>query len=302
MTKTNSEQYLKHIDERLTAATEQKIHASSERLAESLADVLKNFLGGVSDAEKVRQADLQRAAVYKGSPAYEQSKASADEVYSGTVSSLATASKKAVKSAIAALRESYESGELSTIPEPVMQQLQLFTLLKHPSASQYQHYQRIFQKYPQAQEVLVDKFNYDKDGDPSYVPKYASGATFEPYTPLSDASIQQKLDSLLKSSFALIDGVAEGGSAIESQVAQNVAKAESPTEAIRATCSWEPAETQEFLGTIDRNFAPGESETSPEDEVVEKYEADRAYEAEVKAGQVSPAAQKAAVDYYTVGK
>ena len=297
-----TENYLRDIDERLTAATEQKAHVSSAKLAEGLSEVLKGFLDGVEGAEKVRQADLQRAAVYKGSPAYEQSKASADEVYSGTVSSLATASKKAVKSAIAGLRERYESGELHTVPPEIMQQLQLFSLLKRPSASQYQHYQRIFQKYPQVQEVLVDKYDYDKTSDPSYVPKFGDGATFEPYRPLSDADVQQKLDSLLKSSFGLIDGVAEGDSAIENPIAENVKAAKDPAEAIRATCSWELPATEEFLGTVDRNFAPGESETSPEDKAIEEYAADKTYEAEVKAGQVSPAAQQKAVDFYTVGK
>lgn len=298
-----AENYLQSIDQKLTMSTAEKNHhVPAERLAESLSSILKGFLDGVSDAEKVRQSDLQRAEPFKGSPAYASEEASANETYSGTVSSLATASKKAVKSAIAGLRERYESGELHTVPPEIMQQLQLFSLLKRPSASQYQHYQRIFQKYPQVQEVLVDKYDYDKTSDPSYVPKFGDGATFEPYRPLSDADVQQKLDSLLKSSFGLIDGVAEGDSAIENPIAENVKAAKDPAEAIRATCSWELPETEEFLGTVDRNFAPGESEKTPEDEVVEKYEADRAYEAEVEAGKADPADLEKAVDYYTVGK
>ena len=299
MTKTNSEQYLKHIDERLTAATEQKIHASSERLAESLAGILKSFLDGVEGAEAVRQNDLKRIAQCKGSPAYASEEASANETYSGTVCHLASASKAAVKSAVRALRERFESGALQTIPPEVMQQLQLFNMLKHPTASQYEHYQRIFQKYPQVQEVLVNKYNFDQNSDPSYVPKFESGAVFEPYTPLSDASVQQKLDSLLRSSYSLVDATVEGNSAIESQIAKNVKNAKDPVETIRATCSWGTPETQEFLGTVDRNFAPGESETSPEDKAILQYEADKTYEAEVKAGQVSPAAQQKALDYYT---
>ena len=295
-----AENYLQSIDQKLTRATAEKDHhVPAERLAEGLSEVLKGFLDGVEGAEKVRQADLQRAEPFKGSPAYEQSKASADEVYSGTVYSLAEASKKAVKSAVRALRERYESGALSTIPEPVMQQLQLFNMLKHPAASQYAHYQRIFSKYPQVQEVLVNKYNFDQNSDPSYVPKFESGAVFEPYTPLSDASVQQKLDSLLRSSYSLVDATVEGNSAIESQIAKNVKNAKDPVETIRATCSWGTPETQEFLGTVDRNFAPGESETSPEDAAVEAYENDRAYTAEVKAGQADPAIQQKALDYYT---
>jgi hypothetical protein len=295
-----AENYLQSIDQKLTRATAEKDHhVPAERLAEGLSEVLKGFLDGVEGAEKVRQADLQRAEPFKGSPAYEQSKASADEVYSGTVYSLAEASKKAVKSAVRALRERYESGALSTIPEPVMQQLQLFNMLKHPAASQYQHFERIFRKYPQVQEVLVNKYNFDQNSDPSYVPKFESGAVFEPYTPLSDASVQQKLDSLLRSSYSLVDATVEGNSAIESQIAKNVKNAKDPVETIRATCSWGTPETQEFLGTVDRNFAPGESETSPEDAAVEAYENDRAYTAEVKAGQADPAIQQKALDYYT---
>ena len=294
-----TENYLRDIDERLTAATEQKAHVSSAKLAEGLSEVLKGFLEGVSGAKSVRQADLQRAEPFKGSPAYEQSKASANEVYGRSIASLAEASKAAIKSAVRALRERYESGELHTIPEPVMQQLQLFNMLKHPTASQYEHYQRIFQKYPQVQEILVNRYNFDKDSDPSYVPKYGSGAVFEPYRPLSDAVVQSKLDALLKSSFALIDSVSEGDGTTENPIAENVAKAESPAEAIRATCSWEPAEVKQFLGTIDRNFAPGESETGPEDKAISQYEADKTYEAEVKAGQADPAIQQKALDYYT---
>ena len=295
-----TENYLRDIDQKLTRATVEKgHHVPAERLAEGISEVLKGFLDGVEGAEKVRQADLQRAAVYKGSPAYEQSKASADEVYSRSVEGLAEASKAAVKSAVRALRERYQSGELSTIPEPVMQQLQIFNMLKHPTASQYARYQRIFSKYPQAQEVLVNKYDFDKASDPSYVPKYGSGATFEPYRPLSDASVQQKLSALLKSSFGLIDGVAEGGSAIETQIAENVKNAKDPVEVISAVNSWETPETQEFLGTVDRNFAPGESETSPEDAAIEEYAADMEYAATVKAGQADPAIQQKALDYYT---
>ena len=295
-----AENYLQSIDQKLTRATAEKDHhVPAERLAESLAGVLKSFLAGVEGAEAVRQNDLKRIAQFKGSPAYASEEKSANETYSGTVYSLAEASKKAVKSAVRALRERYESGELQEIPEPVMQQLQLFNMLKHPAASQYQHFERIFRKYPQVQEVLVNKYNFDKDSDPSYVPKFESGAVFEPYTPLSDASVQQKLSALLKSSFGLIDGVAEGGSAIETQIAENVKNAKDPVEVISAVNSWETPETQEFLGTVDRNFAPGESETSPEDKAIEEYAADKTYEAEVKAGQVSPAAQQKALDYYT---
>ena len=295
-----AENYLQSIDQKLTRATAEKDHhIPAERLAESLAGVLKSFLAGVEGAEAVRQNDLKRIAQFKGSPAYASEEKSANETYSGTVYSLAEASKAAIKSAVRALRERYESGELQEIPEPVMQQLQLFNMLKHPSGSQYAHYQRIFSKYPQAQEVLVNKYDFDKASDPSYVPKYGSGATFEPYTPLSDASVQQKLSALLKSSFGLIDGVAEGGSAIETQIAENVKNAKDPVEVISAVNSWETPETQEFLGTVDRNFAPGESETSPEDKAIEEYAADKTYEAEVKAGQVSPAAQQKALDYYT---
>ena len=295
-----AENYLQSIDQKLTRATAEKDHhVPAERLAEGLSEVLKGFLDGVEGAEKVRQADLQRAEPFKGSPAYEQSKASADEVYSGTVYSLAEASKKAVKSAVRALRERYQSGELQEIPEPVMQQLQLFNMLKHPAASQYQHFERIFRKYPQVQEVLVNKYNFDQNSDPSYVPKFESGAVFTPYQPLSDADVQQKLDSLLRSSYSLVDATVEGNSAIESQIAKNVKNAKDPVETIRATCSWGTPETQEFLGTVDRNFAPGESETSPEDAAVEAYENDRAYTAEVKAGQADPAIQQKALDYYT---
>ncbi len=295
-----AENYLQSIDQKLTRATAEKDHhIPAERLAESLAGVLKSFLAGVEGAEAVRQNDLKRIAQFKGSPAYASEEASANETYSGTVYSLASASKKAVKDAVRALRERYESGELREIPEPVMQQLQLFNMLKHPAASQYAHYQRIFSKYPQAQEVLVNKYDFDKASDPSYVPKYGSGATFEPYRPLSDASVQQKLDSLLRSSYSLVDATVEGNSAIESQIAKNVKNAKDPVETIRATCSWGTPETQEFLGTVDRNFAPGESETSPEDAAVEAYENDRAYTAEVKAGQADPAIQQKALDYYT---
>ena len=295
-----TENYLRDIDQKLTRATVEKDHhIPAERLAESLAGVLKSFLAGVEGAEAVRQNDLKRIAQFKGSPAYASEEASANETYSGTVYSLASASKKAVKDAVRALRERYESGELREIPEPVMQQLQLFNMLKHPAASQYQHFERIFRKYPQVQEVLVNKYNFDKDSDPSYVPKYGSGAVFEPYRPLSDASVQQKLDSLLRSSYSLVDATVEGNSAIESQIAKNVKNAKDPVETIRATCSWGTPETQEFLGTVDRNFAPGESETSPEDAAVEAYENDRAYTAEVKAGQADPAIQQKALDYYT---
>ena len=295
-----TENYLRDIDQKLTRATAEKDHhIPAERLAESLAGVLKSFLAGVEGAEAVRQNDLKRIAQFKGSPAYASEEKSANETYSGTVYSLAEASKAAIKSAVRALRERYESGELQEIPEPVMQQLQLFNMLKHPSGSQYAHYQRIFSKYPQAQEVLVNKYDFDKASDPSYVPKYGSGAVFEPYRPLSDASVQQKLDSLLRSSYSLVDATVEGNSAIESQIAKNVKNAKDPVETIRATCSWGTPETQEFLGTVDRNFAPGESETSPEDAAVEAYENDRAYTAEVKAGQADPAIQQKALDYYT---
>lgn len=295
--------YLRSIDEKVTRATAEKNHhVPAAKLAESLSSILKGFLDGVSDAEKARQSDLQRAKPYEGSPAFTQSKASADEVYSGTVSSLATASKKAVKSTIAALRERYESGELHTIPEPVMQQLHIFNMLKRPTASQYAHYQRIFQKYPQAQEILVNKYDFDKDGDPSYIPKFGDGVSFEPYKPLSDADVQARLDSLLRSSYSLIDYVTKSDGTTENPIAENVKNAKDPVEVISATCSWETPETQEFLGTVDRNFAPGESEKTPEDEVVEKYEADRAYEAEVEAGKADPADLEKALDYYTVGK
>ena len=243
-----TENYLRDIDQKLTRATAEKDHhVPAERLAEGLSEVLKSFLDGVEGAEAVRQNDLKRIAQFKGSPAYASEEKSANETYSGTVSSLAEASKAAIKSAVRALRERYESGELQEIPEPVMQQLQLFNMLKHPAASQYQHFERIFRKYPQVQEVLVNKYNFDKDSDPSYVPKYGSGATFEPYRPLSDASVQQKLSALLKSSFGLIDGVAEGGSAIETQIAENVKNAKDPVEVISAVNSWETPETQEFL-------------------------------------------------------
>ncbi len=297
---TNSERYLKSIDEKVTRATAEKNHhVPAERLAESLSSILKGFLESVSDAQKIRQNDLKRIAQFEGSRAYASEEKSANEVYGRSVEGLATASKAAVKSAVRALRERYESGELSAIPPEVMQQLQLFNMLKHPSASQYQHYQRIFQKYPQVQEVLVDKYDFDKDSDPSYVPKFGDGATFEPYKPLSDADVQARLDSLLRSSYSLIDGVAEGDSAIENSIAKNVAKAESPTEAIRATCSWELPETEEFLGTVDRNFAPGESETSPEDKAIAQYESDKMYTASVEAGKADPAIQQKALDYYT---
>ena len=296
---TNSERYLKSIDEKVTRATAEKDHhVPAERLAESLAGVLKSFLAGVEGAEAVRQNDLKRIAQFKGSPAYASEEASANETYSGTVYSLASASKKAVKDAVRALRERYESGELREIPEPVMQQLQLFNMLKHPAASQYAHYQRIFSKYPQAQEVLVNKYDFDKASDPSYVPKYGSGAVFEPYRPLSDAVVQSKLDALLKSSFGLVDSVAESDGTVENPVAKNVKAAKDPVETIRATCSWGTPETQEFLKTVDHT-APTESETSPEDKAIEEYAADKTYEAEVKAGQVSPAAQQKALDYYT---
>ena len=295
-----TENYLRDIDQKLTRATAEKDHhVPAERLAEGISEVLKGFLDGVEGAEKVRQNDLKRIAQFKGSPAYASEEASANEVYSRSVAGLASASKKAVKDAVRALRERYQSGELQEIPEPVMQQLQLFNMLKHPAASQYQHFERIFRKYPQVQEVLVNKYNFDKDSDPSYVPKFESGAVFEPYTPLSDASVQQKLDSLLRSSYSLVDATVEGNSAIESQIAKNVKNAKDPVETIRATCSWGTPETQEFLGTVDRNFAPGESETSPEDAAVEAYENDRAYTAEVKAGQADPAIQQKALDYYT---
>ena len=294
-----TENYLRDIDQKLTRATAEKgHHVPAERLAESLSSILKGFLEGVEGAEAVRQNDLKRIAQFKGSPAYASEEASANETYGGTVCHLASASKAAVKSAVRALRERYESGELREIPEPVMQQLQLFNMLKHPTASQYEHYQRIFQKYPQAQEVLVNKFDFDKDGDPSYVPKYGSGAVFEPYRPLSDASVQQKLSALLKSSFGLIDGVAEGGNAVEAQIAENVKNAKDPVEVISAVNSWGTPKTQEFLKTVDHT-APTESETSPEDKAIEEYAADKTYEAEVKAGQVSPAAQQKALDYYT---
>ena len=297
-----TENYLRDIDQKLTRATAEKDHhVPAERLAESLSSILKGFLEGAEGAEKVRQNDLKRAEPYKGSPAYASEEKSANEVYSGTVSSLAEASKAAVKDAVRALRERYEGGALHTIPEPVMQQLQLFNMLKHPTASQYEHYQRIFQKYPEAQEVLVNRYDFDKTAD-RYVPKYGSGAVFTPFRPLTDVGVEAKLDSLLKNAYSLIDGVSEGGNAVEAQIAQNVAKAESPTEAIRATCSWEPAETQEFLGTIDRNFAPGESETSPEDKAISQYESDKAYAEATKAGQANPAIQQKALDYYTVGK
>ena len=295
-----TENYLRDIDQKLTRATAEKDHhVPAERLAESLSSILKGFLEGAEGAEKVRQNDLKRAEPYKGSPAYTQTEKSANEVYGRSVAGLASASKAAVKSAVRALRERFESGALQTIPPEVMQQLQLFNMLKHPTASQYEHYQRIFQKYPEAQEVLVNKYDFDKASDPSYVPKYGSGATFEPYRPLSDASVQQKLSALLKSSFGLIDGVAEGGSAIETQIAENVKNAKDPVEVISAVNSWETPETQEFLGTVDRNFAPGESETSPEDAAIEEYAADMEYAATVKAGQADPAIQQKALDYYT---
>ena len=294
-----TENYLRDIDQKLTRATAEKDHhIPAERLAESLAGVLKSFLAGVEGAEAVRQNDLKRIAQFEGSPAFASEELSADEVRNRSVEGLAEASKAAIKSAVRALRERYESGELHTIPEPVMQQLQLFNMLKHPTASQYEHYQRIFQKYPQVQEILVNRYNFDKDSDPSYVPKYGSGAVFEPYKPLSDAAIQTKLDALLKSSFALIDSVSEGDGTVENPIAENVAKAESPAEAIRATCSWELPETEQFLKTVDHT-APTESEESPEDKAIAAYENDKMYTATVKAGQADPAIQQKALDYYT---
>lgn len=114
-----------------------------------------------------------------------------------------------VKSAIALFREQYEKSTMRPVPDDIMKELQVFSMLQHPSAAQYQRYERIFKDYPQAQEILLSKYDADmeptSDGKPGYVPK--NGETpFVPYRPMSSDAVQRSLDTLLKNAYGLIDG------------------------------------------------------------------------------------------------
>lgn len=293
---------LEDIDKKLDEHFKPVPPSTPPQCARMFSDALKGFLEAVRSAKDVRQHAIEQAEPYKGSQAYSGIVADADSKYADDVSSLQKQAKAAVKAAIALFRDQYTKNTMRPVPDDVLKEVQMFSMLIHPSASQYQRYERVFRDFPQAQEILVSKYDADMeptgDGKKGYVPKFENGITFTPYRPMSDAEIQDSLDRLQKNAYHLIDNV-DSDSIMANAQRTAVEKAVTPAETLAGVNVDYTEKAERLLSAIDWTYRPSTKEENPEDAAEEKYNRDKSYHDMLdEAAAHQPDPQKV-LDYYT---
>jgi hypothetical protein len=192
--------------------------------------------------------------------------------------SFAEAAKAALKSAVHLARGQYERNMTAPLPGNILKQLQVFSLIQHPSADCYNRYQEIFKGYPSAREALVSKYNADaNDKTDPYIPKDASGnVTFTPDSGMDYSGAKTYLTGLLKGGFGLIDAICSGdsGSAAQAQI-QAAQESKTPVEMMVAVSNAvNDTETKKFLSFTDRDYRSSTEEESFEDAIEREYNAE----------------------------
>jgi hypothetical protein len=293
---------LESIDKRLDEHFKPAKQPTPPQCAREFADVVKGFLSGARDAQAIRQDALKKAEPYEGSQAYSGIVADANSKYADNVSGLADSAKAAVKSAIALFREQYEKNTMRPVPDDVLKEVQMFSMLAHPSASQYQRYERVFRDFPQAQEILVSKYDADMeptdDGKKGYVPKYGSGAIFAPYRPMSDVEVQSALDTLQKNAYSLIDGVDTDNIMANAQRAA-VERAVTPAETLAGLNIDYTEKVERLLSAVDWTYRPSTKEENPENSTEEEYNRDKSYHDMIDKATVHQPDSQKVLNYYT---
>lgn len=275
-TERRSADALESIDKRLEDALNPAPSSAPPQCARMFSDTLKEFLEAVRSAKDIRQHAVKAAEPFKGSTGYDSLIEDANDKYNADVSNLREHTKGAVKAAIALFRDLYEKNTQRAIPSSVMQQLSIFSMLAHPSAAEYERYQRVFRDYPTAQEVLLSKYDADMeqtgDGKPGYVPKFGSGVAFTPYRPKDANAVQNSLDMLLNNAYGLIDGacIDHPGVVAAAQV-RKAEQATNPVQMISAVNVDDDSNSEQLLSVIDYEYRPSTKEKSPEDTAAAQY-------------------------------
>ena len=298
---------LESIDKRLESAFEPKEIPALPQCVRAYADIMRHFLDAVDNVQDRRDADIRREEPYRGSAGYDAEVADIQSRCNEKIDGLKENAKQGIKAVCAVMRDTYEQGISQAVPDDVLRSVQLFSALQHPSADQYSRFQRIFQDFPAAQEVLVNKYDADAaktaDGKPGYIPKYGGpdgAVAFSPERPMSDSEVQAKLNGLQRAAYALIDR-AGGDNAVMNVVADHVLNAADPVEAIRATVSCGRADADRFVRAIDFSYRPSVQAEAPEDTTAKQYEWDKELDEQTQAAQQNPADAAKALDYYKVG-
>lgn len=293
---------LEGIDKKLDEHFNPAPPSTPPQCARMFSDTLREFLEGVRSANEIRQHVVKAAEPFKGSTGYDRLIEDADDKYHADVSGLQEDTKAAVKAAISLFRDLYEKNTMRSVPSDVMQQLQVFSMLVHPSADQYAKYQKIFQDYPSAMEVLCSKYDADmeptSDGKPGYAPKNGV-LPFAPNRGMSDAEVSAALDMLLRNAYSMIDGACSDNPGLVT--AAQIRKAEqatNPVQMISAVNVDYDAKTERLLSAVDFEYRPSTKEESPEDVAEEEYRRDKAHRDMVEEAAARQPDPQKALEYY----
>lgn len=294
-----TEKAVQHISDILDEATKPIQQPQPPRVASDFSGAMKSVVQSADDAENIRQHDIDAAALYQGSQAYEDATKAANRRYESNMSGIVSSAKAALKGIIGEMLREYEANTMKPLPDGILNQLQTFNMIRHPSAETYERYQQIFQDYPNATEVLCSKFkNEESEG---YVPRYSgSDAVFAPMEQLTGVEIQGFCNRLLKNSFALVESLADGkGNAISAAQINAIRNADNPIRVLSAvSMANSDSETMKVLKQIDSHYKPSLQQDAPEDSMERKYEADAHYQEMLNAAnEQSKAAYKASRNY-----
>lgn len=269
---TDTEKYLKSIDKRLSEHFAPAKEDDPPECAKAFYDVMRKFLDGETAAEDMRDRSLSEAKIFEGSSGYQGLVDSANAKFQNDVAGLQQAAKAALKTSMELFRESRERTSAKPLPDDIMQQVQLFSLLQHPTASQYKKYEKIFEDYPPAMEILTSKYEFDKNSDPSYVPKDGA-AVYAPTEQMDDSAVQEELQTLYQNAMHIIDGTSEESPSIPVSSAIEASKrAKDPVEMLAAVDLQDAGFVKKLLRACDHSYRPSTEQENPENEMEAKYE------------------------------
>jgi hypothetical protein len=302
------------------------------KAAENYGNAIRLYFDRPNLAYSEYSLELEKLEQFKGSQYYESAEQSARAKYTASAESAKQDAVRLIGEAVEQMRQNYVALTQKSIPADIMQQMQVFSMLKHPTAEQYERYQEAFKGYPSAQEVLINK--YDEEAKPvteigkneyglkaevvlskGYTPKYGGGVLFCPERPLTYGVVDSLLNRLVKNaenSFAtnLPGELAEReflrqGQYVNSAIVRGTMKAETPEEIMSSVSLSDDGEILGFLQQTDKYYRPSTKLYKKADEIPKQDVTGSAAESIGKQfaqkREEEHIRRERAIDYYVVG-
>jgi hypothetical protein len=277
------EKELKRIGDLLDSRFKEPDPVPLPKATENYGNAIRLYFDKLNVAYSKYSMKLDSIEQYKGSPYYESAEQSAKAEYEASAESAKRDTIGLIGESIEQLRQNYVALTQKSIPADVMQQMQVFNMLKHPTADQYERYQEAFRGYPSAMEVLCNK--YDEEAKPAkemgkdeygfnaevlvskgYVPRYKTSTPFCPTRPLTYGDVNALLGRLSKNAenifatnlpgeLAATEFSKRGGYA-NAAVVRGVMKAKTPEDIMSAVALANDGEISDFLHQVDTNYKP----------------------------------------------